>query len=98
MYSTQGVLLAANDWTQPSRGPNDLSYGPVLEMGAWHDASFRFDADAGRYAVSIDDQPITLSNGAFPPAGWNAHLGTLNFGGGYFGAHTFITDIRISQP
>jgi hypothetical protein len=94
--STQGVLLAANTWDLPSRGVGQ-DYGVVMEQGAWHDASWRFNADAGRFDVTLDDRPITLATPVFPPANWSVHLGAISFGEG-LAADIYVTDVRISQP
>ena len=94
--STQGALLATNTWFTPTRGVGQ-DYGVVLEPGAWHDATWRFEPDAGRFAVSLDDAPVTLPGDRFPPAGWSHHLGAISFGEG-IAADLFVTDVRISQP
>lgn len=94
--STQGALLAANTWFNETRGLGQ-DYGALLEPGSWHDAAWRFDPDAGTFAVSLDDQAVTLPSASFPPTGWSAHLGAFGFGEG-FAADIYVTDLRIAQP
>ncbi len=94
--TTQGALLATNTWFLPTRGLLQ-DYGVVLEPGLWHDARWNFDPDAGTFAVSLDDQPVTLPSAPFPPAGWSNHLGAFSFGEGA-AADLYVTDLRISQP
>lgn len=96
LNTPQGGLLAANSWPQTTRGLGQ-EYGVVLEAGAWHAAAFTFNADGGRFAVSLDEQPVALPLAPFPQPGNSAHLGPISVGLG-LASDIYVSELRISQP
>jgi hypothetical protein len=97
LKSQQGALLQAfSGWGGNVSGLG-VDYQQVLDAGQWHDAQWRFDPDAGTFALMLDDQPATLPSNVFPPNAWSPHLGSFSlFSGGYYDA--WATDVRVSQP
>lgn len=88
-------MLGANTWDQPTGGLGQ-TYGRVLAPGTWHTAELAFDADAGRFGVTLDGQPVTLANPGFP-LDEAPHLGSFTWCDGLVN-DLVLHELSVSQP
>jgi hypothetical protein len=88
-------LLGANTWALPTGGLGQ-TYGQVLAPGTWHTAEWTFDADGGRFGVTLDGQPVSLANPRFP-LDEAPHLGSFTWCDGVVN-DLVLHELSVSQP